>query len=241
MSKIFRKISACFSLLCRGRLFILCQAIFAALIPSRFFGLNKQIFYKLQHDKKTLVQNIDEFNIAAGNESTVTEIVNDLYLGDPAMLKFYENFYHDGIEPYVAKSNGKVIGSIWLYTGSYLANWEGYDSWLLQIGVESTAKFVANVFVDPAWRGKRIFPAIVDFCTSAYCDSEFYSCVEELNNVSVRAHERIGFRKCAIAYYIRFGQKTYCIFVTKNKNGNWKRKYLKLPRGIAVNVSITEQ
>ncbi|MDR0336319.1 MAG: GNAT family N-acetyltransferase, partial [Planctomycetaceae bacterium] len=88
---------------------------------------------------------------------------------------------------------------------------------------------------------KRIFPAIVDFCTETHQNSKFYSCVDELNMVSVRAHERIGFRKCAIAYYIRFGQKTYCIFVTKNKKGNWKRQFLKLPRGTAVNVSIVEQ
>ncbi|MDR0338165.1 MAG: hypothetical protein LBI18_13865 [Planctomycetaceae bacterium] len=241
MSTIFRKIFACFSLLCHGRLFVLCQAISAAFIPARFFGLNKQIFYKLQHDNKPLVQNLDEINIAAGNESTVVEIVNDLYLGDPAMLKLFENFYQNGIEPYVAKSGEKVVGSIWLCTGTYLANWGSYDSWLLQIGIEPTAKFVANVFVDPTWRGKRIFPAIVDFCTSTYRDSEFYSCVEELNIVSVRVHERIGFRECAIAYYIRFGQKTYCIFTTKSEKGNWKRKYLKLSRGLAANISLVEQ
>jgi GNAT superfamily N-acetyltransferase len=239
MSRIFHKISVCFSLICQGHFFLLFQAISAAFIPVRFFGLNKHIFYKLERGEQSFAENTEEINIVSGTETTVTEMVNDLYSGNPKTYEFYEKFYRNGIELWVAGLGERVVGSVWLYTGTYLANWEGYDAWLLQVEIEPTAKFVTNVFVDPLRRGRRIFPAIIDFCTSFYRDSEFYSCVDESNVTSVRAHERIGFRCCAVAYYIRFLQRTYCVFLTKNGKGHWKRRYFRLPRGVAVPVSIS--
>ncbi|MDR1483677.1 MAG: GNAT family N-acetyltransferase [Planctomycetaceae bacterium] len=217
------------------------QAISAAIVPNRFFGLNKHIFYKLKRGENSFSQNNNEVNIVAGTESSVVDVVNDIYSGDPQALKFYENFYRNGIELWIAKVNDRVVGSVWLYTGTYLANWEGYEAWLLQIGIEPTAKFVANVFVDPLFRGRRIFPAIINFCTNVYKEEEFYSCVDELNSTSVNAHERIGFKSCGAAYYVRFFQKTYCIFFTKNKKNRWQHKFFRLPRGEAIPVSISNQ
>jgi GNAT superfamily N-acetyltransferase len=109
------------------------------------------------------------------------------------------------------------------------------------VEIEPTAKFVANVFVDPLWRGKKIFRTIIAHCTTVYSDSEFYSCVEGLNITSVKAHERIGFVGCAVVYYIRFLQRTYCIFVTKKGTGKSyrQRRYFRLPRGKAVAISIS--
>jgi GNAT superfamily N-acetyltransferase len=202
--------------------------------------LNKHIFYNLAKDKQLLVSvsDIDKIEIVLGTETSVVEMVRDLYSGDSATLEFYENFYRKGIEPWIARCGNKIIGVVWLYNGSYLANWEGYEAWLLQIKIEPTAKFVANVFVDPSWRGRKIFPAIITHCTSIYRNSKFYSCVDESNVTSIKAHERIGFQWCAAAYYIRFFQRTYCIFLTKKGKNSWKRNCFRLPRGEAVSVSI---
>jgi GNAT superfamily N-acetyltransferase len=241
VSKIVHKISACLSLLRRGRFFVLVQVFSEAFIPARFFGLNKHIFYNLARDKQLSVPNIDEINITLGTETSVTEIVRDLYSGDSKTLKFYESFYRDGIEAWAARSGDKVIGVVWLYTAYYLANWEGYNAWLLQIEIEPTAKFVANVFVDPSWRGRKIFPAIISHCASVYCDNKFYSCVDESNVTSIKAHERIGFRWCAVAYYIRFFQRTYCIFLTGQSKKDRRWRCFRLRRGEAVSVSISEQ
>ncbi|MDR2644350.1 MAG: hypothetical protein LBC74_16340 [Planctomycetaceae bacterium] len=241
MLKIFRKILICFSLLFRGQFFILCQAISAAFIPACFFGMNKQIFYKLNRKKQPPNNITDELSIVTGTEKLVVETVKDLYAGNSETLEFYENFYRNGIELWAAKLGERVVGSVWLYTGTYLANWEGYDASLLRIGVEPTAKFFANGFVDSAYRGQRIFPAIVAFCTSVYRDNEFYSSVDELNCTSVRAHERIGFGRCAVAYYIRLGWRAYCIFFNKDNNNHWQWSCFRLPRGVAVPVAISNK
>ncbi|MDR2346048.1 MAG: GNAT family N-acetyltransferase [Planctomycetaceae bacterium] len=241
VSKIIHKIFACLSLLRRGRFFVLAQVFSEAFIPKRFFGLNKHIFYSLAKDKQLLVSTsdiVDKIEIVLGTKESVAEIVRDLYSDDSAALEFYENFYHEGIEPWIARYNDKAVGVVWLYTGYYLANWEGYAAWLLQIQIEPTAKFVANVFVEPSRRGQKIFPLIMTHCTSIYCNNKFYSCVDESNVTSIKAHERIGFRWCAAAYYIRFFQRTYCIFLTKKDKNSWKRRCFMLPRGKAVPVSI---
>jgi GNAT superfamily N-acetyltransferase len=238
VSKIVHKISACLSLLRRGRFFVLVQVLFETFIPARFFALNKHFFFILTNDKQSSIPNIDEINIDLGTETSVAEIVRDLYSGDLKALEFYENFYHNGIDVWVARSGENVIGVVWLYTGYYLANWEGYDAWLLQIEIEPTAKFLANIFVAPSWRGRKIFPAIINHCTSVYRNSNFYSCVDESNVTSIKAHERIGFQWCAVAYYIRFFQRTYCIFLTKKGKNSWKRFCFRLPRGKAVPIAI---
>ncbi|MDR2115476.1 MAG: GNAT family N-acetyltransferase [Planctomycetaceae bacterium] len=255
MSKIIQKISSGLFLFRRCRFFLLFQALSAIFIPARIFNLRKNIFYKLIQNKQSTVSSANKINIIAGTETTVSEIVRDLYEGNPKTLEFYEKFYRNGIEPWVACSDNTVIGVVWLYTGSYLVNWEGYDAWLLQIQIEPTAKFVANVFVNPAWRKQGIFAAIINHCTSVYRDSEFYSCVDESNHPSVKSHERIGFRCCGIAYCFRFFQRAGCIFLTKKsiikRNEKhywkyyckyyWKRQYFLLRRGKAVSVSISEQ
>ncbi|MDR1140346.1 MAG: hypothetical protein LBL62_01550 [Planctomycetaceae bacterium] len=240
MSKIVRKIRSCLFLIGQGRFFVLFQAIAEAFFLRRFFGLNKQIFYRLIRDKQPVVEDAGEIEIVLGTETSVAEIVRDLYSGDSEALKFYENFYRNGIEPWIARVGGRVVGVVWLYTGEYLANWEGYDAWLLHVGIEPTAKFVANVFVDPLRRGKKIFRTIIAHCTTVYSDSEFYSCVDELNITSVKAHERIGFRGCAVVYYIRFLQRTYCIFATRNGIGYQRQRCFRLPRAEAVSISISE-
>ncbi|MDR1480124.1 MAG: GNAT family N-acetyltransferase [Planctomycetaceae bacterium] len=230
------------SLIWQGRFFVLFQAIVEAFIPRSLGGLNKQIFYKLCSSGFEIpnAEHANGVEIVLGTESSVVEIVRDLYSGDSEALKFYENFYRNGIEAWIARSGGKVVGVVWLYTGKYLANWGGYDAWLLQVEIEPTAKFVANVFVDPLWRSKKIFRTIIAHCVEVYSGNSFYSCVEELNSTSVKAHERIGFRSCAFVYYVRFLQRTYCIFVIKNVKGYWRR-WFRLQCGEAAQISILEK
>jgi GNAT superfamily N-acetyltransferase len=259
VSKIIQKISSGLLLLRRCRFFLLFQAFSAIFIPVRIFSMRKNIFYKLIRNEQSAVYSANEFNIVAGTKTTVSEIVRDLYDGNSKTLEFYENFYRDGIEPWIACFDNKVIGVVWLYTGSYLVNWEGYDAWLLQIEVEPAAKFVANVFVHPSWRGRGIFAAIITHCTSVYRDNEFYSCVDESNHPSVKSHERIGFRCCGIAYCFRFFQRVCCIFLTKKSRKKrteknyrqccwryyWQRYWqwhcFRLQRGKTVSVSISEK
>ncbi|MDR2762494.1 MAG: GNAT family N-acetyltransferase [Planctomycetaceae bacterium] len=244
MSKFIRKILACCMLFRRWQFFALFQYFSARFIPTCLFGLNKHVFYSLSRESLLSSPDINEIEskveIELGNEKTVAEIVRDLYSDDSEALEFYANFYRDGIMPYVARVDGKTIGVVWLYVGYYLANWEGYESWLLRIGIEPTSKFVANVFVDPLWRGRKIFHAIISRCVSIYCNDKLYSCVDELNITSIMAHERIGFCRCAVAYYIRFFRFAYCIFLTEKGKGRWGFRCFRLPRGKAVSILISD-
>ena len=202
----------------------------------RFIAVHKSVYYRLD---RTLLQELDntpEFTMASGKDVSVDNVVCDLYGNEETALAFYNNYARQGIEHWAALHNGSVIGVVWLYTGYYLAQWEGYDAWLLHIVTEPTAKFVCNVFVSPQLRGQGIFPLIARRCFAEYPDSEFYSCVASRNKPSRRSHEKIGFRQCAAAYYLRFFQFTFCYFATKTG----KRRFFRMTKGKEVNISFTD-
>ena len=232
-----RKLSSGLSYLRRGEFFLLAETLAARLLPAWLCRMKKSIFYRLDSNVEHTFRKVDDIEIARGTESSVTEIVRDLYGNSPQELAFYEQYYHSGIEPWLARSGGKVVGVIWLYTGSYLAMWEGYDAWLLNVQVEPVGKFFANVLTDPASRGKGVFTHIAEECFAAYPESPFYTCIEVFNTASIRSHENVGFRRCAVAYYVRFFQKTFCLFLPKKG----KNQLLMLKRGQAVEVPLQER
>jgi hypothetical protein len=234
MSNLRRKISSGFSYLRRGKFFLFAETAAARLLPVWFCRMKKSLFYKLDPQIVNVRPKTDDVEITRGTESCVQEIVRDLYAGSPAQLAFYRQYYRDGIEPWIARSNGKVVGVIWLYTGSYLAMWEGYDAWLLNVQFEPTGKFFANVFTSPASRGKGVFSHIAEKCFAAFPESPFYSCIEVSNIASIVSHEKIGFRCCGVVYYIRFFQTTFCLFLP-NKG---KARFLALKRGQAADVVL---
>ena len=205
-------------------------------VLRRCFAVHKSVYYRLD---RTLVQessNTTELTTATGSEVSVDDIIRDLYNSNKKELAFYENYARQGIEHWTAQQNGKIVGVVWLYTGSYLAQWEGYEAWLLHIDIEPSAKFVCNVFTSSLLRGQGIFPFIAGRCFAEYPDSEFYSCVASNNKPSLRSHEKIGFRRYAAAYYFRLFQTTFCYFVTKGQ-----RRFFRLPKGKAVSVSLIDQ
>ena len=203
-------------------------------VLCRFCSVHKAVYYRLD---RTLVQkseNATEFTTDSGHEVSVEEIVRDLYDGNQTELTFYENYVRQGIERWTAHNNEKIAGVVWLYTGYYLAQWEGYKAWLLHVNIDPADKFVCNVFVSPQFRGQNVFPLIAQRCFEEYPDSEFYSCVSSDNIPSRRSHEKIGFRRCGVAYYLRFFQKTFCLFIPKKG----KTRLLLLKRGQAAEVKL---
>jgi GNAT superfamily N-acetyltransferase len=241
MPTILHRFYSCLLLIYRRQLFLLLQLVSETVIPQKVFAAKKYLFYRRDQQQQTS-KNVSRFkniDIFAGTESDVGKMVDALYEGKSKSLDFYNEFYRNGIEPWMASSNETILGVVWLYTGSYLLNWEGYDAWLLQIEVEPTAKFVANVFVRPEYRGQKIFPAIAGQCFDIYSENQFYSCIEESNLPSIKSHEKIGFRQCASVYCIRLFQRTYCFFVNKKDRNRTERSCFRLQRGKPIFVSLS--
>ena len=203
-------------------------------ILHRFVAVHKSVYYRL--DRTLLRESNDPaaFAAASGKEVSASDVVRDLYGNDPTERAFYDNYARQGIEHWAALQNGSVAGVVWLYTGNYLAQWEGYEAWLLRVETEPSAKFVCNVFVSPGFRGQGVFPFIARRCFAEYPDSEFYSCVASRNQASLRSHEKIGFRQWGAAYYFRFFQMTFCYFVTKAG----ARRFFRIPKGKEIHVSL---
>ena len=234
MQGLQRKILSGLSYLYRGEFFLFAETLAAQLLPAWLCRMKKSLFYRLDSETECTPHETGDLKITCGTESTVQEIVRDLYNDSSMELAFYENYYREGIEPWIARSHGKIIGTIWLYTGSYLAMWEGYDAWLLNVQIEPNGKFFANVLTDPASRGKGVFTHIAEQCFAAYPASPFYTCIEVSNTASIRSHEKVGFRHCAVAYYVRFFQKTFCLFLPKKG----KARLLILKRGQAAEITL---
>ena len=205
-------------------------------VLCRFIAAYKSVYYRLDRTQIPGLSDSTEISMASSEEVSIEDVIRDLYAGNTAKLTFYENYVRQGIEHWAAWQDGKVVGVVWLYTGYYLAQWEGYDAWLLHIEAEPSDKFVCNVFVSPQSRGQGIFPLIVQHCFAEYPDCEFYSCIASDNKPSRRSHEKAGFRQCAVAYYLRFFQFTLCYFVTKTG----KRRFFRMPKGKEINVSLID-
>ena len=203
----------------------------------RFCAVHKSVYYRLDRTQVSTFDCPPEITTVSSEEVSVENIVRDLYDGNVKELTFYENYARQGIERWAALQDGKIAGVVWLSTGHYLAQWEGYEAWLLHVETAPTAKFVCNVFTSPQSRGQGIFPFIAQRCFAEYSDSEFYSCIASNNKPSLRSHEKIGFRQCAVAYYFRFFQTTFCYFATKAG----QRRFFRLPKGKEVHVSLIDQ
>ncbi|MGL6196501.1 MAG: hypothetical protein ACRC2T_16930 [Thermoguttaceae bacterium] len=236
MKRISRKLSEVIKLLCKAQFFLVFERITNALLPSYVFRTSKKIFFKLDDNKEqdiTLCGN-DEIEIFPGTQSDVTKIVDDIYCGDAGTLAFYTQFYDSGVEPWCAKQNDKIVGVVWVYTGYYISQWEGYDHYTLRLKFEPTGKFVSNVFVMPTCRGRRIFPKIACAIIDRYSTSPFYTSIEAGNNSSIRAHEVLGFSRCGCVYYFRFFSLALGYFSSK-KHG---MRFFRHKKGCEITVEL---
>ncbi len=193
----------------QGHCFLVFQRLTSLLVPERIFATKKAVFYRREPFAELPDTDATCFR---GDPSAIERLVRDLYAGSESAQIFFEQFLQRGVEPWLMEHDGKIVGSVWLFTGSYLSAWEGYDAWLLQIEVEPTARFVANVLVDPDMRGQGVFSRLMQHCVSEYAEVPFYSCVDETNRPSIKAHEKLGFRRYGAAYLLRFFGSTYCFF-----------------------------
>ena len=234
MDRIFRFLSYCFSLLCRGQLFLLAEAVLTKLLSDRRIGMNKTVFYRLSRQDVPSNRDSGDIIVFRGDEESVRRLVRDLYHDTETAREFYGNYLREGAEPWLAENNNRIVGSVWLFTGTYTVPWEGYDAWLLRVEVEPTAKFVANVLVDPEMRGRGIFSLVARRCYAAHPDSEFYSCVDETNIPSIKSHEKLGFHRCGTAYMVRLFGGTRCLFWPKKG----KSRLFKMERGTPFPVSL---
>ena len=190
----------------RGYFFLLLQKIVSKILPSRLMQLKKSAYFILNQAPKISVpeSSMPDLKIYQGDESTVPKIVRDLYENHDSALEFYEKFFQDAIQPWVAENSGKIVGVVWLYKGHYIASWQGYDAYVMCLEIEPDALFFCNVFVGPDCRGQKIFPRIVAKILDSHRETIFYSCIDEGNFSSIRSHEKIGFRRCGATYFVQF-------------------------------------
>jgi len=90
--------------------------------------------------------------------------------------------------------DGQAVASTWLATGGRYID---ELNWLLPIGPDEF--WLRDVFVAPAWRGRRLFTGIVA-ALAAHGDGplrRIWSDVDWDNAPSMRAHEAAGFRVVA--------------------------------------------
>lgn len=233
MGRLLRQLYQFVSLLKQGRFFQLTQNLSERFVPAKFFRMKKLLFFQLDQNERRHVQRDQFLEISSGTREMIRQLVHDLYEDDSNALNFYERFYSDGVEPWIARSGEHIVGVVWLFTSRYLSAWEGYDHWLLDIEVGTNDKFIANVFVHPDFRGRNIFPALAEVCFETYPESRFFSCIDHANEASIRSHEKIGFHLCATAVFVRFFQKVRCSF--RPRHGR-KHSFM-LKQGIAETVS----
>jgi len=227
MNKIFRGLSQVCLLLWYWKFFQLAQVFSNKLFPSSVMRMKKNILYKLSHEKCRSERKSEGTEVFRGNKQSIRNMVRDLYNNDQKTLEFYDDSFEQGTEPWIAQQGDTVVGAIWLFSGSYLVMWEGYDAYLLRLHAESGAKFFGNVYVSPRLRGQGLFTLVAKHCFTNHPGMKFYSVVDESNIPSIKSHEKIGFQPCGTVRYIRFFQWTFCMVVVERRNV----KFFRLQKG----------
>lgn len=236
MNKVFRGFARIGSLLRRRRFFLLGQAIANKMLPSCVLRMNQTILYKLSRKSCCSEGNNANIEVFRGDRQSVRKMVRDLYNNDPKTLAFYEHFYEQGFEPWIAQQGNVAVGVVWLFTDSYLAVWEGYDAWLLRFYADPGAKFLGNAFVSPQRRGQGLFTLMTNCCLTTYPEADFYSTVEATNTPSILSHKKIGFQPCGTVRSIRFFQQAFCLVV-------WKRRIIglfRLRKGKETDITLSD-
>ena len=233
--KITRYLAQIGSLLWNGHFFRLTQKILSHLFSSKGFAMKKTMLYRLTDPVFFQPkENSEAIEVFAGDRESISDMVRDLYDNDPKTLEFYLDFLRQGFEPWLARHEKRIVGVVWLFSGSYLAPWEGYDGYVLNFVVDSTEKFVGNVFVSNSMRGQGLFPKIANEILNVYPQMLFYSCIDEANTSSRRSHEKVGFKVYASVYYFRFWQYTHCLLLSEK----YRVSFFRVKRGKPVDVSL---
>jgi GNAT superfamily N-acetyltransferase len=234
MNNLFRGLSQACLLLWHWQFFQLAQVLSNKLLPSYALRMNKNILYKLSPKECQPEQKNESIGIFCGDRQSVRDMVRDLYDDNQMVLEFYDHFFEQGAEPWIACQGNTVVGAIWLFSGSYLTMWEGYDAYLLRFHVAPQARFFGNVFVSPRLRGQGLFTLIANSCFTAYPDVDFYSIVDDLNIPSIKSHEKIGFQPYGTIRCIRFFQYTFCMVALKRH----KLRFFRLWKGKETDVFL---
>lgn len=235
--KIFRYCRKVCLLLRKGRFFQIFQKIVSFIFPSRLVAMKKCYILRLDKSKRPTPRDRKDIETLRGDADLIVQGVHDLYDNRQSVLAYYEQLYKDGVEPFFARRNGRIVGELWVYTAFYEYAWEGSDKGRLNIEIEPTAKFFANGFVDPNARRQGISTMIAESIFEVYPESEFYTCIDESNDPSIISREKIGFRRCCAIYFLRLLKTTRCYFVPKNG----KKRSLKLFYHSCIDVSLVER
>ena len=173
-------------------------------------------------------------NVAPGGAAEVREIVESFDNDDHSTAELYRTFLERGAEPWCLKENGRVLGVVWFFRNRYRIPWEGYDAYVFGIHLEPSEAFVANVFVDPNNRGRGLFAEIVRAFRAGNPETTLFSSVSASNPVSLRAHEKIGFRRIGTLHLLRI------VHVAVGRFALWKigTRLLRLRRGMEVEINI---
>ena len=224
-----------FELLFGGYFFCLFQLAVQRIIPARCLRLEKLAFFRLDRSKQYRVSQDETLDIRCGGVTDVDILARDLHNNDESFRKLYEYLYGEDVKPWIAKREEKAVGVVWLYQGYYIAPWQDYDGYILRLEIEPTARFVANVTVASECRRQGIFSRIVAHFLGELPNEEVYSAIGEDNTLSIRAHEKIGFRRCGAVYYIQIFGKTWAIFRTRRGIS----RCFRMPQGKTISVVLS--
>ncbi len=226
-----RKLRSAWNYLFQGEFFAFFQSLLTFFFPKFLFNAEKMYLYRLSPSSETVEP---KENVGCGTEVEVREIVESFDGGDETVAELYRTFLQRKAEPWCLKEKDRILGVVWFFRERYTIPWEGYEAYVFEIDLEPNEAFVANVFVDPAARGRGLFAEIVRGFLAKNPGTILYSSVSASNPVSLRAHEKIGFRRFGAIVMLRMLKLAVGRFFLKSFRGRWFR----LRRGTKTAISL---
>jgi len=229
---LMQKLHSAWNYLCQGEFFAFVQSLCVFFLPKCLLRAEKLYLYQLTMEKSPLESTAR--HVVPGGAAEVQEIVESFDNGNPTMAELYRTFLERGAEPWCLQENGRILGVVWFFRKRYRIPWEGYDAYVFGINLEPTKAFVANVFVAPNSRGRGLFAEIVRAFLDSNPETTLFSSVSASNPISLRAHEKIGFRRIGTLHLLRIMNIAFGRFSL------WKSasRLLRLRRGMEVEISL---
>lgn len=173
----------------------LCRLSGYGYLPKPVFGLSAKYILKLDKAQApSLRYRLTGYEFERVDASAIDGLLacQGADIDTPAMV--FERFFAQGHSCYVARKAGRIVAYFWTFNGQYRLAFDAEEKLTITLALPDNEIFFGNGYIHRDYRLKGLFPALMKFITTQYPEGTgFFSSVDLINEVSIRAHRRYGF------------------------------------------------
>ena len=190
--------------------------VLTPMLPPGCFVFRKLYFFVLAappDGRRAAVPGRDSFTVERGGPAEIPGLIECHHATDAEGARAtFQAFLDQGAELWVARSEGRVVGAVWRFPSPYLIPFEdGYSGYVAALALAPDCVFLGTWYVAESFRRRGVLRIIIDRVRREYSGAAIYSGCDATNEVSLKAHARLGFLRCGQIVFVRVRRSAGCI------------------------------